>query len=43
MTVTPHSAALSDPGAVADLIAGQVLAFERGAPLRHLVDRVRGY
>ncbi|RYC32477.1 glyoxylate/hydroxypyruvate reductase A [Lichenibacterium minor] len=43
VTVTPHNAALSDRDAVADLIAGQVLALERGEPLRHVVDRERRY
>lgn len=43
VTVTPHNAALSDPEAVADLIAGQILALERGEPLRHAVDRARSY
>ena len=32
-----------DPAAVADLIAGQILALERGEPLRHVVDRGRAY
>ncbi|WP_237478151.1 2-hydroxyacid dehydrogenase [Lichenibacterium dinghuense] len=43
VTVTPHNAALSDPEAVADLIAGQIVALERGEPLRHAVDRARNY
>ena len=43
VTVTPHNAALSDPEAIADLIAGQILALERGEPLRHVVDRERSY
>jgi glyoxylate/hydroxypyruvate reductase A len=43
VTVTPHNAALSDPDAIADLIAGQVEALERGEPLRHAVDRARHY
>lgn len=41
--VTPHNAAVSSPGAVARAIAGQIEAFERGEPLKNLVDRVRGY
>ena len=41
--VTPHNAALSHPDAVARAIAAQILAFERGEPLRHVVDRGRGY
>ena len=43
VTVTPHNAAMSAPAAVADLIAGQILAFERGEGLRHVVDRGRAY
>ena len=43
VTVTPHNAALSDPEAIADLVAGQILALERGEPLRHVVDRDRAY
>jgi glyoxylate/hydroxypyruvate reductase len=41
--VTPHNAALSHPDAVAHAIAEQILAHERGEPLRHVVDRGRGY
>ena len=41
--VTPHNAAMSHPDAVARAIAEQILAHERGEPLRHLVDRGRGY
>jgi glyoxylate/hydroxypyruvate reductase A len=41
--VTPHNAAVSAPSAVARAIAGQIVAFERGEPLRHVVDRARGY
>lgn len=43
VTVTPHNAALSDPEAIADLIAGQILAHRRGEALRHVVDRDRAY
>ena len=43
VTITPHNAALSDPETIADLIAGQILARERGEPLRHAVDRGRSY
>ena len=43
VTVTPHNAALSDPEAVADLIAGQILAHRAGRPLDHVVDRGRAY
>ncbi len=41
--VSPHNAAISAPGAVARSIAEQIEAFERGAPLRNVVDRKRGY
>jgi glyoxylate/hydroxypyruvate reductase A len=41
--VTPHNAAISHPDSVARAIAEQILAHERGEPLRHLVDRGRGY
>jgi glyoxylate/hydroxypyruvate reductase A len=41
--VSPHSAALSEPGAVARAIAGQIESFERGEPLKNVVDRVREY
>ena len=41
--ISPHNAGLSAPQAVARYIADQILAFERGAPLRNVVDRARGY
>jgi glyoxylate/hydroxypyruvate reductase A len=41
--VSPHNAALSAPRAAARFIAGQIAAFERGEPLRHVVDRAREY
>ncbi len=43
LTITPHVAAVSDPPALARQIAEQIEAFERGEPLRHRVDRERGY
>ena len=43
VVITPHLAAISDPAALASQIAGQILAFERGEPLRNLVDARRGY
>jgi glyoxylate/hydroxypyruvate reductase A len=43
VTITPHVAAVSDPRALAKQIAEQILAFERGEPLRNCVDRARGY
>ncbi len=41
--VSPHNAAISAPAAIAAGIARQIEAFERGEPLRNLVDRTRGY
>ena len=41
--VTPHNAAISHPDSVARAIAEQILAHERGEPLRNMVDRGRGY
>jgi len=41
--VSPHSAALATPEAVARYIAKQILAFERGEPLRNVVERKWGY
>jgi glyoxylate/hydroxypyruvate reductase A len=43
LTITPHLAAVSDPNALADQIADQIEAFERGEPLKNRVDRRRGY
>lgn len=41
--VTPHAAASSDPEALVPLILAQMDAFERGEPLKYLVDRAAGY
>jgi glyoxylate/hydroxypyruvate reductase A len=41
--ITPHSAAWSSPEALAVDIHRQILAFERGAPLEHVVDRAAAY
>jgi len=41
--VSPHNAAISEPGAVVAAIARQIAAFERGEPLSGLVDRKREY
>jgi len=41
--LSPHNAAISSPDATARAIAEQILAHERGEPLRHLVDRAKGY
>ncbi len=43
VTVTPHNAAMSAPDTIARLVAHQILAFEKGAPLAHVVDRLRAY
>jgi glyoxylate/hydroxypyruvate reductase A len=43
VVITPHVAAISDPASLAQQIAGQIQAFERGEPLRNCVDRRRGY
>jgi glyoxylate/hydroxypyruvate reductase A len=41
--VTPHAAATSDPNHLVPIILRQMDAFERGEPLRDLVDREAGY
>jgi len=41
--VSPHNAAISEPGAVAKYIAGEIAALERGTVLSNLVERERGY
>jgi glyoxylate/hydroxypyruvate reductase A len=43
LTITPHNAADSDPEAISDDVAGQILDFEAGKPLRNVVDRSKGY
>jgi glyoxylate/hydroxypyruvate reductase A len=43
VTVTPHNAAMSEPEAIATLIAAQVRRLEAGEPLEHGVDPARGY
>jgi glyoxylate/hydroxypyruvate reductase A len=43
VVLSPHNAAISSPDATARAIAEQILAHERGQPLRHLVDRAKGY
>ena len=43
VTVSPHNAAISEPGAIAAAIAAQIEAFERGEPLANVVDRQAGY
>jgi len=41
--LTPHVAAISDPNALAQYVAGQILSYEDGKPLDNLVDKKRGY
>ena len=41
--VTPHAAATSDPAHLAGPMLDQMDAFDRGEPLRNLVDREAGY
>jgi glyoxylate/hydroxypyruvate reductase len=41
--VSPHNAATSTPQAIAAFVAREIEAHERGEPLRHVVDRRRGY
>jgi glyoxylate/hydroxypyruvate reductase A len=43
VTVTPHNAAMSEPEAIATLIAAQIARLEAGKPLEHVVDPTRGY
>ena len=41
--VTPHAAATSDPNHLVPIMLEQMAAFERGEPLKHVVDREAGY
>jgi glyoxylate/hydroxypyruvate reductase A len=41
--ISPHNAAISAPQAIARYVAEQIVRFERGEPLRNVVDRTRGY
>jgi glyoxylate/hydroxypyruvate reductase len=41
--VYPHVAALTHPVTAVPVIVENILAFEAGRPLRHVVDRARGY
>ena len=43
VTVTPHNAAMSEPEAIATLVAAQIRRLEAGEPLLHAVDPARGY
>jgi glyoxylate/hydroxypyruvate reductase A len=43
VTVTPHNAAASHPRALVRNMLNQIERFERGLPLKNVVDRARGY
>ncbi len=43
ITITPHNAADSDPDEISKYVVEQIRAFERGEPLRNVVDLTRGY
>ena len=43
VTVLPHIAAETDPRSAAPIAAANILALRRGEPLRHVVERTRGY
>lgn len=43
VTLLPHAAALTDPRSAAQVVASNLRALVEGRPLRHLVDRARGY
>jgi glyoxylate/hydroxypyruvate reductase A len=43
VTITPHNAAMSSAEAIAALVGQQIRAIEAGEPLRHVVERRRGY
>jgi len=43
VTVLPHAAAATDPRSAAGVVAANLQRLARGEPVRHLVDRARGY
>jgi glyoxylate/hydroxypyruvate reductase A len=43
ITITPHNAAESDPGALVAGVLDQIARFERGEPLQNVIDRRLGY
>jgi glyoxylate/hydroxypyruvate reductase len=43
IAITPHNAAASDARALAANVLHQIARFERGEPLKHVVDRRAGY
>jgi glyoxylate/hydroxypyruvate reductase len=43
VTLTPHTAADSDPETICRYVHQQIMRFERGEAMQNLVDRTRGY
>ncbi len=43
VVITPHNAADSDPDAISQAVVAQIHAFERGEPLRNIIDPAKGY
>ena len=43
VTVLPHAAAQTDPCSAAQVVAQNLAAWRRGAPLAHQADRRTGY
>lgn len=43
VTVTPHIASVTRPETAAEALVAQIARAERGEPLKHVVDRERGY
>ncbi len=43
VTMLPHAAALTDARSAAEMVAANLRALRDGAPIRHLVERGRGY
>lgn len=43
VVITPHNAAMSEPEAIANLIAAQIRRLEGGGKLENVVDPTRGY
>jgi glyoxylate/hydroxypyruvate reductase A len=43
VSITPHSAAVSDPNALVDNVMRQIENFEAGRPLENMIDRKAGY
>jgi glyoxylate/hydroxypyruvate reductase A len=43
VTVLPHVAALTDLRSAAQVVADNLHRLRQGLPLKHVVDRLRGY